>query len=119
MKQYFAKYLPVEGEIQRQKGGMKAFDPKGILQHIAGDVSLKLLPNLNEKYKKAQLFLCSRDIKEGDKVWWCGIGYNWFEEELKGIWENQRKTFANSKGGTGEPIENIFKVIGPISPEAT
>lgn len=122
-KKYFAKFLPEEGEIKRIKGGMRAFDEKGILQHIAEDIQLELIPNLNKIYKKASLFLCSRDIQVGDIV---NASYNSNcvnGEVVKSLddmsvphWQIKLKgdpEFAYWEKGC------TYKVVGEISPNAT
>lgn len=127
MKPYFAKYIPVPGEIRRIKGGMRAFDSNGVLQYIAEDVQLKLLPNLYKKYKCAALFLCSRDIKVGDKIRspQSGNGRTGFVYSSNDIskeftvvgndtdraWITEEKKYLDKHAS--------FKVIGLISPEAT
>lgn len=60
MKPYFAKFLPTEGEITKS---CKAFDSKGILQTLSDNPVLNKLKD----WKLAKLYLCSRDIKVGDK----------------------------------------------------
>lgn len=108
---YFAKYLPVEGEIK--EGDFCS------LKEMEGWT--KILPfekTIGKTYieiKKYKLFLCSRDIQVGDRV------YNIVSHT----------TFVVEKidDSTGEvyylahevlsPARNTIKVLGEISPEAT
>lgn len=122
MKEYFAKYLPVEGEIKREIGGMKIFDSKGIIQHIAEDVQLELLPNLNKICKKAKLFLCSKNITFGNNnIRWEQSPYtfsSWSRDK-----DNKKINLFTEVKGRRIDISSLesecFKIIGEISPEAT
>lgn len=115
MKKYFAKYLPVEGEI---KPGDKFSDNQlGIcirgkenpwVEWKGGITNLVI----DEDHRKVKLFLCSRDIQVGDKVKTEGIE----DRELKYIDKTGTLFFTN--GDDCEPTV-CFKVIGEISPEAT
>jgi len=93
MKQYFAKYLPVEG-------GIKEGD---IILDIFSQYSKAHKSNLqsrNPPKVKYKLFLCSRDIQVGDKV---------LDEEFCDwiVQENDLKA-----------LHLLTKVIGEISPDA-
>lgn len=121
MKKYFAKYLPVEGEINK------------------GD---KVLDTLNEQYdtwldddkcdeyghyKKVKLFLCSRDIQVGDTV----KCHSTKDEHKNGVYDcevrvvdiSEEHTVRVTMEGWEEdlpiPRNYLLKVIGEISPEAT
>jgi hypothetical protein len=100
MKPYFAKYLPVEGEIKR---GDKYLHPNGNFQQLSDDVQLSLLPEINEIGKLVKLFLCSRDIQVGDKVFDTYSGL-----EVKVTEQN----FPSNAS------DFWVRVIGEISPEA-
>lgn len=96
MKPYFAKYLPVEGEIK--EGDMYWFNGS----------PTELRKDNNDAHgmcscKKVKLFLCSRDIQIGDKVRWLTGNGEWGNSVV-----------------TGDPSKLIetYKVIGEISPEA-
>lgn len=58
---YFAKYLPVEGEI---KEGDKALKSNGKIVYV----NKAAAKHLTKDWKKAKLFLCSRDIQVDDEV---------------------------------------------------
>lgn len=111
-KLYFAKYLPIEGEI---------FD--GDIYLLYGKPTIAKSPdsyyNPHVGYfdgeQKAKLFLCSRDIQVGDE-----ITYVYLDWPAIGMY------CGKTKGVCGEPsklnphgIMRWAKVIGEISPEAT
>lgn len=122
---YFTKYIPVEGEINigdtyscphkghalNLPGKPLAHEPKTIIcTHKIGEGML-----CKDCYK-IKLFLCSRDIKVGDKVYAPNYksGTDILEEEQPDPWyvlENlyDVKNFQN---------QSSFKVIGEISPDA-
>lgn len=108
-KPYFAKYLPVEGEIKEGdkvlvSRPMGAFIGTVVSNKIVSDNNV-LMYSLNEVEKaKVKLFLCSRDVKMGDKVKIEGGSFNDYEIDRE------------------EQIFNghlFYKIIGEISPEAT
>lgn len=91
MKPYFAKYLPVEGEV---KDGDYAINSAGsIAQYLVNN-------DESRKFQKVQLFLCSRDIQVGDTF----------------IDEKGYKYVYDEKDFSEEYFENYkpCKVIGPI-----
>lgn len=115
---YFAKYLPVEGEIKgwcrykptgeifyQQFGNNAMYDkPNGKLQTITSSLIA---------YEKVKLFLCSRDID--------------FNEECHVDVIDGRQTDDSFKlgypikhffGVNALPWEGAYKVIGEISPDA-
>jgi len=98
---YFARFLPVLGEI---KEGDKALNPSNKKVVKVNVACLKHL--VDDKWKKVKLFLCSRDIQIGDE-YYNSIGYKvdhtWDEEAIQDF-----KDFP----------DNIFKVIGEISEDA-
>lgn len=112
MKKYFAKFLPKPGGFQR------------VVKENGVPVDFE---------REVQLFLCSKDIKVGDKVQWIEPNLFWINyphdivEEIK---STERGSFSNGNdllirlGGTEKVAGNWFymkeflKVIGPISPEA-
>ena len=104
MKKYFAKYLPVEGEIKEgdvTKGSSGAFyDITKI--HVA--TNKKGLTN----YKLFKLFLCNRDIQVGDKAY--GIIHTGEYKEHNLLTCEDAVKLAKTEGD--------FKVIGEISPDA-
>lgn len=107
MKQYFAKYLPIEGEIE-------VGDYINILEGRIHKLSQNEVPFPFSK--KHKLFLCSRDIQVGDK----NIQFIHSHGEIEVIEEvisQQQLTFI--KNLSTIPGNKAFKVIGEISPDAT
>lgn len=87
MGKYFAKYLPVEGGFKRV---------------VKNDQGIPI-----DYHQEVKLFLCSRDIQVGDKIW-DKIGEIYIEVNNKKALELYYK-YNNG---------NWIKVIGPISPQA-
>lgn len=117
MKAYFAKWLPVEGEI---KGAMcLAADTKLTFLMTETDYVAATLANSLHLYKKIELFLCSRDIKVGDDF------QDVFGKKFKCTEIYEDTTMDNKPitmiGGDTEATDsaNVLKIIGRISPEAT
>jgi hypothetical protein len=106
MKPYFAKYLPVEGEIK-----------EGDL--ITGGNCIFVVPYDSSQYKirssdkKVKLFLCSRDIQVGDKV----TGENGTVGKVSQTF-GEDKVVSFNCDWEGDKPNNAFKVIGEISPNA-
>jgi hypothetical protein len=105
MKQYFAKYLPVEGEI---KEGDLISGPTGLVYATPLEYT--------SAFKKVKLFLCSRDIQVGDKI-------KSTQDErvltVNKIKINDRHTIYYDKNKHWFSELEAFKVIGEISPDAT
>lgn len=103
MKQYFAKYLPIDGEIKEcDRAFMR---PNGLVEEFSGNQSL--IHNIeamnNSGCKKVELFLCSRDVNAidyGEKV----------------FFESSNKWGVISSINFDET--DVIKVIGKISPSA-
>lgn len=99
---YFAKYLPVEGEVNIGDN----FIDTGVMNLIGkrankhGDYS---------GYQKVKLFLCSRDIQVGDTVKALLVDKFGYKDYL--ITDKDSAELSIEMGD--------FKVIGEISPEAT
>ena len=119
MKKYFAKYLPVEGEIKEgdywTKEGRKSFSK-------IFDIDKKISSPLKEKYpgiktkgdylkvtgaKLGKLFLCSRDIQVGDE---------YYNEQFEFTKYPNKSIADSSTEMVGE--NGSYKVIGEISPDA-
>lgn len=100
-KKYFAKYLPVEGEI---KEGDYWQHPKGAIFPYTEGYAKGPIASL--KPKKVKLFLCSRDIQVGDKV---------LNSKMTGDLDVTEDILELIQS---EPNEGWFKVVGEISPEA-
>lgn len=121
MKSYFAKWLPVEGEV---KTGDNYIDT---LAKIPGKVWRLYPEGIDfplEQMRKVQLFLCSRDIKAGDKVW------DWLNERFEEVdtsfiaeetsdGKNVPCWYLKTQPKTFHETQFLIKVIGPISLEAT
>lgn len=105
MKQYFAKYLPVEGEIPIGslmffKIGGEWTRPANFDDYLGVGI---------EEVKLAKLFLCSRDIQVGDNV------YNTAQE----TYFKANQELVDMLNDPNVEITTNIKVIGEISPEAT
>jgi len=131
MKTYFAKYLPVEGEV---KEGDKFVDNwtidksvrtcisfgsvKGFIDPLITDS--KHLRSSPKNTKKVQLFLCSRDIQVGDKAY-LRPDLQLVPTKVTSIGGRGSEMIIQGEDGTdcylGE--DNYFKVIGHISLDAT
>ena len=114
MKQCFVKYLPVEGEIEE---GDKWFDKNhNVIEARGPETGKKILialANANNR-KKAKLFLCSRDIKVGDKYWSeITNSYHICENE------DDMEMLNSINDRYNKEAEKRYKVIGEISPKAT
>lgn len=120
MKTYFAKYLPVEGEIQvGDKLYYKDPDPIYIgnwsgnckVYNFECDLIIIEVKGTTTSCKRKDLHklsMCSRDIQVGDE-------YSF--EMGKDDW---RKGICHTEGESKRLKEQgIFKVVGEISPEAT
>ena len=130
---YFTKYLSVEGEI---KEGDHVVDPiiapKDGLDYVEGDKFINgmgdevVLPNWRErfKFKKQQLFLCSRDIQPGDKVIYLKTGEErtvisdetYMDEPVLRLAEWRKEPFCTFSIAKDESIH--VKKIGEVSPGA-
>ena len=120
MKQYFAKYLPVEGEIKEGDYYITATDYQKVRK--CEDRSWGTF----EMCKKVKLFLCSRDIQVGDNIWaWDSSGNDNNLVDDFGIVLSLEYggVKVKPKNRTQEYIryskEEVVKVVGEISPDAT
>jgi hypothetical protein len=112
MKPYFAKYLPVEGEIKDMM-----IHPKNHPEPM----SVKGLPAPPIAYSKngwipVKLFLCSRDIQVGDKIF-CPDGNNPTKEW--NVIASVGDATASNQVSIHLVPRGAYKVIGEISPDAT
>ena len=115
---YFAKYLPVDGEIKKNDIALKpSFEWRRL------DNTPEIEPPYFEKViegedttnmKLAKLFLCSRDIQIGDKV----IHEDNPSLGIKVIKTIEEGVVSFEQGGKTHD-HNLIKIIGEISPEAT
>lgn len=126
MKTYFTKYLPVEGEIQ--EGDWITDDKFNIgkcLQKDSEFLECSCFYGMTDiiNWRKLKLFLCSRDIKVGDKYWYIDVTEN--NKIHKGI-SNIIEVAPEPDGhlavmfdnNTFLWIEEVFKVVGEISLDA-
>lgn len=121
MKSYFAKWLPVEGEIK---------DGDEYLTHT-GERKIASIPKeynnphvpYYDGYKKVQLFLCFKDIKIGDTVWdilnkkFVDVDTSFIANETSSG-KNVPCWYLKTEPKTFHETEFLIKVIGPISIEA-
>ncbi len=104
MKKYFAKYLPVEGEI-KDDDHFEEEDITGKKYILKNLGPLSLLPHDHLKRRqKVKLFLCSKDIEVGDIV---------KEQLLNGELEDFTIHTLNDID-----LDKQFKVIGEITSDA-
>lgn len=134
---YFAKDLPVEGKGDigckwQWKNNIKNTGWEDISR---SDMDAIIAHGLEPEpeFRKLKLFLCSRDIKIGDKV----KTFN-YPEQNEGKIINLRTSkklvgakdhseiyhladiqYSHESSPTTAAISNFFKVVGEISPEAT
>lgn len=111
MKQYFAKYLPVDEEI-------KIGDI--VLENLlTGEKELFQIDSENDidlsVQIKVKLFICSKDIKKGDKF---------FFRENNPIYNSPNEQIyrrLEEKMVEENPLlpDFMYKVVGPLSEEAT
>ena len=118
---YFAKYLPVEGKVEEGDWGFCTHEEPNLpgysIIHLIGK-EWEFYKAQNNWYpaKKVKLFLCSGDIKVGDKV---------FKPRFENldtfiVLDNEQKTFKEKWITLSEAIfGGYFKKVGLISPEAT
>ena len=124
MKKYFAKYLPVEGEIKEgdkfladgriytffgfdgAKSSVNTVE-SGYIYHSANNSAREWL----SKLKKVKLFLCSRDVMIGDKAY----HHKAIERGSQEIKNGQYDDLAEWEGENVDEAD-LFKVIGEISP---
>jgi hypothetical protein len=122
MKQYFTKYLPVEGEIQ---DGDKALDSNILSDNKIVTISINQYGTASDgrgtystggfkKLKKVKLFLCSRDIQVGDTI-----------KATMGLASSDRDQIVEDIHDTWYDCTDhdvlkqyAYKVVGEISPAA-
>jgi hypothetical protein len=121
MKKYFAKYLPVEGKIKEGDWVMNTTSPGAYHKWEA-------LSNVHEfttTTKKVKLFLCSRDIKEGDTIFNINGGKSHIVKFISDNTYDVNYRYIDPGDLMGEryvcdciPKDVCYKVIGEISPDA-
>ncbi len=123
---YFAKYLPVEGEIEPQaKVKSNGTIVTAIEKEGEGDTWLTDgFPKYVSNIQKVQLFLCSRDIQIGDRL--TILQYNgdpnWeatlVREDGESFFYCDHLPETGLHNGFGVLKKDTLKVIGRISPQA-
>lgn len=131
-KSYFAKYLPVEGEIKEAlyifwKG--RVYQQYSILSNFREKTfGLFLGENQGEhipieEAKPAKLFLCSRDVKVGDKINYLSrngdITFQGELDKIEGEYIFLKEDRFKEDYHMSYPLKDAYKVIGEISPQAT
>lgn len=125
MSKYFAKFLPVQGEPDLGKmclfqGRVEMYTEYHWREYCQCEVD-----NVPNTIQKVQLFLCSREIEVGDKMEsYVPVGEHPYTREegicLDYLKEDDTYTYRLSDGSkTNCGAGYCFKVIGPISPQAT
>lgn len=121
MKKYFAKYLPVEGEIMN---GDLVYDVEGaygVVENVNRPLDFVRVryeksfysDSLKTNLKKVKLFLCSRDIRVGDKV------KHLIGKEVEVYKINKNEVLIQDGVNIVHVLKgDLFKVIGEISPNA-
>jgi hypothetical protein len=137
---YFAKYLPVEGEIKEFERAhlteeIEIENPKIGTDVVTTSDHLSFLFKDKQGYhfcvkkhhgtgasgitlqigefKKVKLFLCSRNLQVGDKVRITFSDKEWEVVDIVGAWR-----LKNGEEIIGTTPSETFKVIGEISPNA-
>lgn len=116
-KQYFAKFLPVDGEIK--EGDMFKISFTGLMKK-AEKFDLEGIINCNSVGdKKYKLFLCSRDIQVSDEVRLQNKPEFTFYGEVLELLDDIVKIRIGIAGHRFHKKDEIFKVIGEISSGAS
>jgi len=114
---YFAKYLPVEGEIKEGDWITDGkFNTGKCLQRDSEFLECSCFYGMTDvvNWRKVKLFLCSKDIQIGDKAIYNNkeVVINGYDERFL-IWE-----FEGMPAPVNYNKELLLKVIGEISPNA-
>lgn len=109
MKTFFAKYLPVEGELN--KGDISFWDDsEGFLSEKFFTVTESVLAHAYAmRWKKYKLFLCSRDIQVGDTYHYSITEIDVCDSEIRLEQIKEQEKLHGQKR---------FKVIGVVSSDA-
>lgn len=135
-KPYFAKYLPIEGEIKvgekyinlvfgltepykeggEHKGNYSTCEDRVVetrTKYQNNDMAFN--GSKHSMKKKVKLFLCTRAIQVGDKIKF-QAGNEWFEDEVINILESLPERYALKNPDLSWISKELaFKVIGEIS----
>lgn len=130
---YFTKYLPVEGKIESHSMALldAGFNNASIVRVMS---TAKYYSNVSsegdnwdtmtDRLKTVQLFLCSRNIEVGDKVWdtlnekFCEVTTPFVALQTSDG-ENVPCWYLKTEPVTFHEARFLIKVLGPISPETT
>ena len=104
MKQYFCKYIPVEGEEKRKTGSTVSNEVGICLREEDGGY---------DYYQKVELSLCSRDVQIGDEFNNTEIPNKVYTADII-----DEKFIECYKHDCCVPKQYCYKVIGSISPDA-
>ena len=112
---YFTKYLPLEGEINLEDSYLLRVDSsiqKGdfILKND-GSTRSKLDMLCKGSILKVKLFLCSRDIQVGDKIWHTSLK----EQDICEDIVEEAIHIKSDREGHYSSMNQWFKVLGEIS----
>ena len=124
MKKHFAKFIQVEGEIKEGDWFRITKISNDTLVKV-GSVHQRELsddkwkPNSLIEIEKVKLFLCCKDIQVGDKVNGCDIEGKVIEnQEVNELLKDTKLPLFRMKNNQTAWQDNLFKVIGEISPDA-
>lgn len=127
MTKYFTKYLPVEGEIEEGDVIMQKSDSNIMKCRKRQLTGLECSGydgfHSTELFTKVKLFLCSRDIQVGDKIF-CestqrfGVASTIIKDNQNTISYLSIKYKPEQKTGWAIFPDEAFKVIGEISLDA-
>lgn len=117
MNKYFAKYLPVEGEIKEGDKACWSIRFKHIIGFEGGAKHVQLLQE--DGHEPVKLFLCSRDITSEDYKLPDNLLEDYLQKEYSRYGTGE-ETFDQWFNGNINWISTLgaYKVIGEISPEA-
>ena len=117
MKEFFAKYLPVPGEIKESDRAFWNVQTNRVFAPSLDEKNIGNWKSLLRKVRTAQhrpvkLFLCTRNIQVGDEVMDINSNQTFIVGNIKG------DEVYDKKDNWVRLKKNCIKVIGEISPEA-
>lgn len=118
MKEFFAKYLPVPGEIKESDRAFWNVQTNRVFAPSLDEKNIGNWKSLLRKVRTAQhrpvkLFLCTRNIQVGDEVMDINSNQTFIVGNIKG------DEVYDKKDNWVRLKKNCIKVIGEISPKAT
>jgi hypothetical protein len=124
LNRYFAKYLPIEGEVKNNDTVI--FKDRPYRGHATAQIQpdgrigcpdYKILPRKREDVQLLGLFLCTNNIQVGDKnVMYLGSDNNYHPHPAPEVTGSDYRRLTEQQKLEGN---QIFQVIGLISPDAT